>query len=64
MTSQQARTASACAVGDGAAGSVHVFGPGDGPDLDGAGGGSEDRTVYDGDALPRQTSRRVAIAVS
>lgn len=64
MTSQQARTASACAVGDGAAGSVHVFGPGDGPYLDGAGGVSEDLTVYDGYALPRQTSRRVAIALA
>ena len=60
MTTEQARTSSACFVGAGAAGHVHVFGPGDGPYSEEV---SDDVAAYDGYGMPRATSERAAIAL-
>ena len=61
MTSAEARTASACVAGAGAAGAVHVFGPGAGP-YDAA-SAREDVAEYEGYDLPRSTPERVETAL-
>ena len=61
MTSTEARTASACVAGAGAAGALHVFGPGVGP-YDAA-GAREDVSAYEGYGLSRSTPARVKTAL-
>jgi hypothetical protein len=61
MTSREARTASACVAGAGAAGALHVFGPGSG--LYDAASAQEDVSAYEGYGLPRSTPERVKLAL-
>ena len=62
MTSSEARTASACVAGAGAAGALHVFGPGSGP-YD-AVSAREDVSAYEGYDLFRSTPARVKTALA
>ena len=61
MTRDESRTAAACATRHGAAGSLHVLGPGEGPYDDPR--LAADTAGYDGFQLPRSTPLRVDAAL-